>query len=268
MTTATETVKNSGENDELKNQEEVVTFSEAQQKRLNDIIETRLARQGKEIKSQNETYKTQVTNLTKELEEAREAVKAAKTPAEKVEAQDNVDVIKNDLDEMKRGNKKLQEKEAELLKKLDESERRMKDKDREMINLQKQTKMQFAINTQPFIRPSDILVLTDKYIKYDDDLKDFVVLNERGGQRLNASGEAMSFEEFYADYIQQNKQYAKTEALSGLGSTESKSGGDKRYKLEELFGPNSDPKKTQLLKNADLNRYKQMRQAAIEQKLI
>lgn len=268
MTTATEAVKNSGEANTGENQEEVITFSEQQQKRLNEIIETRLARQGKEIRKENETYKSQVANLTKELEEAKEAVKVAKTPIEKHEALDNVDVIKNELEEVKKGNNRIQEEKNALLKTIEDTNRRMQEKDREMINLQKQTKMQFAINKLPFIRPSDILVLTDKFIKYDDDLKDLIVVNEKGMQRYNSSGEPMDLDEYFAEYIQQNKQYAKTEALGGLGSTESKSGADKRYKIEDLFGPNSDPKKAMILKKSDPIRYNQMREQAKLDRLI
>lgn len=266
MTTATETVKNSGETE--KNQEESIQFTEAQQKKLNEIIESRLARQGKELKSQNETYKSQIANLTKELEEAKQAVKEAKTPAEKIEAQDNVDLIKNELDEVKRGNKKLQEKEGELLKKLEEYDRKIKEKDHEMIKLRKHTQMQFAINKLPFIDAELTLLATEKFIKYEPDINDFIVVNEKGLQRYNSSGEPMSVDEFYNEYIQQKKHLARSEALSGLGSSESKTGGQKRYKIEELFGPTSDPKKTQILKKTDPVRYNEMREQAKEQKLI
>ena len=242
--------------------EEVITFTEQQQKKINEIVETRLARQGKEIKAANETYKAQISNLTNELEQAKNAVKEAKTPLEKSEALDNVDLIKNELDEVRRGNKRLQDEKSEFLKKLEESDKKLKEKDHQMTSLQKQTQMQFAINKQPFIRPSEILLLTERFVKYDDDLKDLIVINEKGMQRYNASGESMSLDEFYSEYIQQNKHQAKSEALGGLGSTESKQGGNSRYKPEELFGPTSDPRKTMALKLADPARYKQMREKA------
>lgn len=267
MSTGTEPTKNPAEGQDAAGGDKKIVLTQEQ---LDEMIEKRLARDRKEVKSKLQQFDEEKSALQRELEEAREALKnAPKGSDEAKAAADNIETIKNELDEVKRANKKLLDEKSELGKSIDNLKKQGSEKDQQMLELRKQTAMQFAINKLPFIDPEAVLEITKKNVKYDTDTNEFIVLNEKGGPRYNPQGELMNLDEYYLDFIQQKKFWARSDAISGLGSSENKGGLAKdRIKVEEVFGPKSDAKKANQLKRTDPNRYAELKKSAQEQKLI
>jgi myosin heavy subunit len=250
----------------LDNNDAKVTFTPEQQEVLNQIVEKRLARSNKEAKAELETAKTERQRLEAELAEAKETLsKAAKGSTDAKNAQEDIESVKNELDEVKRSSKAILNEREELKKQLDVKEKTVQDTHQQMLELRKQTAMNYAAQKLPFVDLEAVIVLTEKYIKYDKDTDSFSVVNDKGAPRFNPVGDPLGLDEFYTEYAQQKKHLVRSDALSGVGSAESKNLGIgmKGFKLEDCFGPKSDSKKAAALHKADPVKYATMRKEAV-----
>jgi len=85
-------------NGEGRNNEPKVEFTPEQQAKLQEIIDKAV---GRNVAKVREEYAAQKTALETQLAEAREAAKAAKTPAAKADANDEVELLRAQIEEMK-----------------------------------------------------------------------------------------------------------------------------------------------------------------------
>jgi len=248
-----------------------VAFSEEQQKAFDSIIEKRLSRAHKDLRAELDTIKTEKETLLKQLEEAKQTQSTARSSKDKSDAADDVQAIKNQLEELQKANKTLLTEKDEVRKAELKAKQDTDSVKQQMLDYRKKTEMQFAAQKVPFIDLEAIIVLTERYVKYDPQSNDFLVVNEKGGERYSTTnvGELMTLEEFYNEYAQQKKHLVRSDVVVGTGSTESlKSNFGKTYKLEDLFGPGSDAKKANELAKTDKLKYQEFKQEAVRRGLI
>jgi hypothetical protein len=125
--------------------------------------------------------------------------------------------------------------------------------------------MQFAAQRLPFVDMEAVIVLTQKFIKYDKDTDSFTVVNEKGAPRFNPVGDPYTLDEFYNEFAQQKKHLVRSDAIAGLGTAESNRSGlpNKGFKIEDIFGLKADARKAMTLKKSDPAKYDTMRKEAV-----
>lgn len=248
-------------------------FSEEQQKLLNEIIEKRLARANKEVRAELDTLKSEKAQLLQQLEEAKNTLaNSAKGSSQAQSAADDIDSIKNQLEELQKANKQLLSEKDELRKAEAKAKTDTEGVKQQMLEYKKRTEMQFAAQKQPFIDLEAVIVLTERFVKYDPATNNFVVINEKGGERYSTTnvGDPMTLEEFYAEYAQQKKHLVRGDAVIGTGSTENSgiNRGVLGYKVEDIFGPTSSSIKAAELAKVNKTRYNELKQEAIKRGLL
>ncbi len=266
---ATDADKNqaSEKNDEQKK----VVFSEEQQAKVNELIQDAMGRAGREARERAAALEQNVATLTSKLTAAEEALKNASTKTEKSNAKADVDALSAQIEEMKRaGQTTAQELEALRAKEkalLQEAAAARN----ETLSVRKQVAIQSAAGKVNFVDVSIVAKLTEDSIKWDEAKKTFIVVNEQGQPRLNASFDPMSLEEFYTDFAAKNPYLVRGDVKPGVGSSQNKRfdvSGNGKFTVTDVFGPKSDSKKaTQLMKD-DPAEYRRLKTMAKEQGLI
>lgn len=255
-------------NGEGRNSEQKVEFTPEQQAKLQEIIDKAV---GRNVAKVREEYTSQKSALEAQLAEAREAAKAAKTPAAKVDANDEVAQLRAQIDEMKsagRSNASEAERWKSEAQKMQEQVRAAQDA---ALEIRKENAIANAAQKVGFVDVDDVVALTSKNIAWDADLSKFIVVSKDGQARMNAAFEPMSLDEFYADYAAKKKHLVRTDVLFGTGSTESSRAGlsrDGKVSVTDVFGKNSDAGKANRLAKENPAEYRRLKEIARAQKLI
>jgi len=242
----------------------------AQQKLFDAKIAERLQRHQKELQTKNKQLEDELANSQQELADAKAAVDAApKGSQASKDASDELVILKNEVEELKKANKVVQADRDAIKKEAERHQQALVSKGQEMIVIRKHNAMAEAISKFKFINPKQVLRLTEDLVKYDKDLDNFIVVNEQGGARVNSTTDPMSLTELYIEFGTLNPQHVQADALPGFGSSESKSKlNSKGWALEDVFGKNSDIHKANELFMKDRAKYDAMRKEAKEKKLI
>lgn len=183
-----------------------VVFSDAQQKKLNDVIDARLGKvKGKhaeELSARDE----EIVALKAQLEEASKA-------------------FDKDDPEGKKRYKELIDAEKAKTSKADEkaklNETKAKAAEARELNLRKETAMSRAMQkAAKFVDTSDVMDLTSKNIVWNDELERFVVLGPDKKIKQNSTLDPMTLEEYFTDFAQKRPYLVNGDIVAGAGSHE------------------------------------------------
>jgi hypothetical protein len=247
-----------------------VTFDDAQQARVNELIQEAMGRAAREAKEELKTIKTQFTELQSELTAAKAAAAKAKTPGQKAEAADDIERIQAEMAEVKNA-AELSKQEAERLKsQLQAKDKEVKDANGKALEIQKTHAMLTAASQVNFVDVNIVTKLTGDQVKYDDASGKFVVLNEQGTPRMNSAFEPMTLAEFYQEYANKHSYLVRGDVKGGAGSSESQRSGSQigKYSVEQIFGKNSNAALANKLAKTDYKEYSRLKIQAKEQGLI
>lgn len=245
-----------------------VEFDAAQQEKVNQLIREAQGRAAKEVRTELETAKAQVTTLQTELTEAKTRA-ASGTPAERKEGAQDVIALQAQIDEMRTA-AATSTRELERLKEVS----RNKDNDinnakGETREVRKQVAMQEAASKIGFVDAMDAIALSRDVVKWSDDRGRFVVIGEGGAERMNGALDPMTLDEFFSEMATKKPHLVRSDMRGGTGSTESKgSPSFGKIPLEKLFGAKSDARLANNLAMSNPAEYKKQRVAAKEAGLI
>jgi hypothetical protein len=139
------------------------------------------------------------------------------------------------------------------------------------LEIRKEHAISSAAQRVGFIDLDDVVALTGRLIKYDEELKKFVAITDNGQTRMNAAYEPMSLDEFFSDYAAKKRHLVRTDVLFGSGATESSRSGiasSGKYVIADIFGPKSNGAKAMALFKENPAEYKRLKEEARKQRLV
>lgn len=241
-----------------------IEFSKPQQDKVQELIDTAVGRNAHKIRKE---FEDKINTLETELEEAKKTQKRASNPTQQAAADSDVELLRGTIEEMKTASK-LSQAEVERWKKESlEKSKKLDEANANTLNLKKTSVLTNAASKHNFVNLDMVIKLTQDQVTYDKDQDRFIVLNNSGQQRLNASMEPMTLDEFYADFVNANKYLVRSEVGSGIGSTESARNsafGRTKYTWDQVFGPKSSSATASKLIKEDPQEYKRLRAQAVD----
>jgi hypothetical protein len=215
-----------------------VTFDEAQQKRVDELIRESMGRAGSEARQT-------AARLQKELEAAKDAAKEAETLRAEVAR------LKGDREGLE-SNLSVKEKEARSAR-------------AETVAVKKQNAIQAAATEHNFFNPQIVSKLTEDKIKWDDGKQKFIVLGDDGSERLGADGNSLSVSAYLKEFGAANSYLVRGDVKTGVGSSENQrpyTTTTERDRLAKLFGKGSDSRAANRLGVENPQLYKQYKREA------
>jgi len=249
--------------------EEPVTFDERQQAKINALIQQKQGEAAREVRAELATAKAAEAALAAELATAKAALAKA-TPAGKGKAAEDVAELQAQVNEMKLASQStLQELETTKRLAMDKA-KEVADAKNETLKVRKEVAMHKAVGKLSFVDPAMVAKLTDDSIKWDEQKGRFVVISESGTEKLNASMEPMSLEEFYKGFATENPYLVKADARGGAGSSQSQVGlsSNGKYEVTQIFGKTSNADLANKLARENKQEYMRLRTVAKENGLI
>jgi hypothetical protein len=251
------------------NEEVKVTFTPEQQAKLDQIVQDRMAAARQEAAAE-------ATAARKEAKEAKDRADASDAALAVAKASHtggnttDVEALQATIKEMKAAGESTQAEQKRLEKLIQVKDKEVETARSQATQVKKQIAMRDVASSAGFVDVSDVLELTDKFVKWDDTKGRFIVLNDAGTERLNASYEAMSLAEYYAEYAAKKPHLVRSDVRGGAGSGGSQRTevGAGKYKVEDVFGAKSDSRKASELFKKDPAEYRHMKLAAKEMGLI
>jgi hypothetical protein len=137
-----------------------------------------------------------------------------------------------------------------------------------IADMQRDQAIQKAAEGSGFVDHRIVQQLTSKNVRYDDSRGQFIVVDDKGVQRLNSSHEPMTLNEFYAEYADKNPFLVRSEFKGGSGSTPTSQLGSSSIPLAKLFGRGSDAALANKVAKRDPLRYRALRDQARRDGLI
>jgi hypothetical protein len=245
-----------------------VTFDAAQQEKVNGLIREAQGRAAADLRAELAASKVAAEAAAAELAAAKVEL-AKQKPLIKPEDQTQLAILQSQMDEMKAATA-TGKAENERLAQLAKKEKADADAARaEISNINKKAAITAAASKAGFFDPSVAATMTSGQVVLDQ-AGNYVVMNENGTPRMNASLDPMSLEEFYAEYASKNAWMVRSGVLTGTGSTESAFGisSNGKYVLTELFGPKANSKKVNDLAMHNNKKYKELRAKAVAEGLV
>jgi hypothetical protein len=239
-----------------------VEFNEAQQAKVQELIDKAVGRVAGNLRSE---YEPKLATLQTELTEAKEAAKAAKTGTQKNEANADVAALQAQIDEMKSASRATKDEVTRWQTEAQTKAREVEDAKAEALNIRKDVAITNAASKVNFVNTEVVLKLTKDNIKYDSEKGRFIVLSDSGQPRLNAAMEDMTLDEFYTEFAAKNKYLVRGDIVPGTNSSEntrsnlSKNG---QYEVKDIFGPKSNSRLANELAKADPAEYKRLKAIA------
>jgi hypothetical protein len=212
-----------------------VTFDEAQQKKVDELIRESMGRAASSVKAELFAAQTRLTTLEAELKTAKDAAAAA-----------SGDVVKA--------------KDAEILKAKAET-----------VAVKKENAIRQAAEAYGFFNSAQVAKLTEQEVKWDGEKQKFIVVDESGAERLGIDGNPVTLDAFYRDFASKNGHLVKSTVLPGVGSRENQlptPAISERDKLAKLFGKGSDGVACNRLALSDPAEFKRQRYLAKSHGLI
>lgn len=262
MANGTDNDKNQALNDD--GTPKKVTFDEAQQEKINELIRDAQGRAAKELREEALNAKKEAAELKARLE-ALEAEKA--TQADKPKKDADAD-LRAEMDRVKQ----VHRDEIASARKLAEAkEREAVQASDALTSMKKQIAIQSAASKVNFVDINVVTTLTKDQVKFDTELGRFTVLNDNGSVRMNASFEPTTLDEFYQEFAATYSYLVRGEVKPGAGSAESTKGGGpygNTHTVEEIFGPKSDSKAANTLALRNPKEYQRLKAVAREKGLV
>lgn len=250
---------------------EKITFNEAQQARVNELIQEAMGRAGREARTELSTLKTQFDSLKSELDSAKATASKAKTPAQRQDADSDVESILAQMAEVKSAAAMKDAEVERLRQQLQAKDKEANDYKGKALEIQKTHAMVSAASKTNFINADIVTKLTADQVKYDESRGRFIVVSEAGTERMNSAFEPMSLEEFYAEFANKNPYLVRGDVKGGTGSSESQRSGLSnvgKYQVEQIFGRGSNAALANQLAKQDPKEYGRLRHEAKEKGLI
>lgn len=241
-----------------------VTFDEAQQEKVNELIKDAQGRAAKELREEALAAKREAAELKTRLE-ALEAERVSQLDKSKkdvdAELRAEMDRVKQvHKDEIATARRLAETKEREALQAAEA-----------LTSMKKQIAIQAAASKVNFVDTNVVATLTKDQVKFDPELGRFIVLNDNGSVRMNASFEPTTLDEFYSEFAATHSYLVRGDVKSGTGSAESTKGGGQfgnTYTPEEIFGPKSDSKAANTLAMRNPKEYQRLKALAREKGLV
>lgn len=257
------------------NNEGKVTFTDAQQAKVQELIDSAVGRTGAKYKEQVQTLQTQVQELNTNLSQATEKLNKFSTSNnnndKSGDAKEKVAELEAKLQEFQSVGARHKEEVTRLTTQVTEFKKRAEEANSATVTLRKSVAIQQAAAGVGFVDLDAVRTLTENSVVLDKESGQFVVLNENGQPRLNSAMERMTLKEFYSDYAAAKPYLVRSDAKTGAGSTESSRSDvstNGKYTVEQIFGAKSDARLANDLAKSDKKEYHRLRKIAIEQGLI
>jgi len=247
------------------NQPGKVTFTPEQQEKINDLIKNAMGRAGSEHKERATALQAELESTKAELVSAQETLKTATTAKDKAGAKADVEALQAQIEEMKRAGDSLRQEADRHKSQLQQKEQEVVTAKKEAQEVRKLVAIQNAASKLNFVNADVVVKLTKDAIKYHEQDGRFIVLNEQGQERLNASYEPMSLEEFYTEFATNNAYLVRGDVKPGVGSTEGGRfgvAGEGKFELKQIFGKDSDAKLANKLKKENPKEYARLKEQA------
>jgi hypothetical protein len=260
---------NHDQNNDKQNQK--VTFTTEQQARIDELIREAMGRAGRETRTELESTRTQLQTLQAELNTAKDALKTAKTSTQKADAAGDIAALHSQIAEMKSAGLSTQQEVERLRKVAADKDKEIETAKQSALNVRKNVAMREAADRCKFVDTSDVVEMTDKFVRWEPTRNAFVVINESGQERFNAAYEPMTLEEFYVEYAAKKPHMVRGDARGGTGSAESQKSslsGDGIPTLEQLFGPKANAAKANKLAMENIKEYRRLKELARSAGLI
>lgn len=240
-----------------------VTFTPEQQAKLQEIVDGVTARNAKERDTITARAAADAAELKSQLEALKAQVESAgKSTAANTDAEARMAELERVAAEQKRNSETL----AAQLRSKDDVIAATK---AEAMKIRKDSATMAAASKVGFVDVSEAVALTERSVKWDEDRGTFVVLNERGVERLNSSYEPMSLEEYYAEFAAKRPHLVRADVRGGAGGTESAAlSHDGKVQLNKVFGKGSSAAEALALKRKNPAEYARMRQEAVRLGMI
>lgn len=250
--------------------DEVVTFDEKQQAKLDDIVRKASARAGEEARREAEAKRNEAKNLQEQLTEAQTELAKAKTARQKQAAGDDIEELQRQLNEFKTVGQQATAQLEETRKALSAKDKEILFAKEETLTLRKTQFIKDAASDANFVNAQQVYKLTSDNIRYNTEAGTFTVVTDEGTPRVNSMYEPMTVKEFYAEYAAKNPWLVKGDTKSGAGSTTSMKydGGQTKFKVEDIFGSKSNSQLANNLAKADMTEYRRLKAQAKSQGLI
>lgn len=244
---------------------QAVTFDEAQQARVNELIREKQGEAAKTIRAELATTQASMAQLQADLTAAKEALAAAK-PEEKVTNKEEVETLRAQLAQARVTT------EAEIQRLKDQANERGREAlaaKTETVTYRKQNAIKDAAAKVGFVDVGAVGKLTSENIKFDEAKGKFIVVDDGGSERLNAAFEPMTLEEYYSEYGAKNPYMVRSDARSGTGSTESRgTTSDGKFDVAQIFGQKSIAALANNLAKTNMKEYQRLKVIAKQSGLI
>src|SRR6185437_513495 len=242
---------------------EKVEFSEAQQAKVNELIQEAMGRAGRSHQEKATALEANVTTLKSELDQAKAALAAATTTKEKNDAKGDVTALQAQIDEMRRA----QQSNADEVKKFQgiaqQKDAEATEARKEALEVRKQVAITQAASKINFVDSAVVTKLTHDSVKWDTDKNRFIVIGPTGQTRLNASFDPMTLEEFYNEFATQNPYLVRGDFKGGAGSSSRNDlSSNGKLELKQVFGKGSNSKVASQLMKDNPNEYRRMKKEA------
>jgi hypothetical protein len=258
---------NAGENNNTNsnnNEQMKVTYTPEQQAHIEALIKEKQGEAGRQAKAEAETLRSEMAALKQELADAKAAMSSARTNKERQEAGDDVQDLMQKIAEMKAAGANREAELTTLRSQLADKDRLVQTERENARNTLKSVEIQKATSKVGFIDSAVVEKLTSDRVKWDEVRNKFIVINDSGTERMNASYEPMTLEEFYTEFASKNPYLAKGDIRGGVGSSESREGlsRDGKFKVEDIFGPKSSSKSANDLYRSNPSEYHRLKAIA------
>lgn len=202
-----------------------VTYTPEQQAHIDNLIKEAQGRAAKELQTKYKDLETKFTETQEQLKTFSSQDKTKDSPSSK------------DLEEALRVNKTLQADLENFKKEILQKEDALKASDQEKASLRRKFAMRQAASHIPFHKFELVEMMTEKYVREDENGNFFIVKEDGVTPHRNSRMENMSLPEYYEEFAGKEKWSVKSEYVPGAGSSESAQGsGKSKLKAEELWG--------------------------------
>lgn len=248
-----------------------VTFSEAQQVKINSLIQDAQGRAAKEVREKATQLEQETATLKQQLAEANAKVAAASSSGERKDAKDDAVRLRQEIEEIKRAGQTTADELRQAREQAKAHENEAKTAREEAVTVRKTVAIQSAAAKANFVNTDVVNKLTADNIKWDTQKGKFVVYGDNGQPRLNSSFEEMSLDEFYTEFASKNPYLVRGDVKLGIGSTGNQRtdvSNNGKFELKNVFGKDSSGKAAMELMKSSPAEYARLKQLAISSGLI
>lgn len=246
-------------------------YTPEQQAHIDQLIREAQGRAASDTKAELQRTQSEIANLRTDLEAAKAAAKNATSKTGKDAANADVAALEAQMAEMRNASQSTKQELERLQSALKAKDTEVLTAKQEATNVRKQVAITNAASKVNFVNTEVVSKLTQDSIKYDESKGRFVVLGENGAERMNASYEPMSLDEFYTEFASKNPYLVRGSVKTGTGSTESGRfdvSANGKYEVKQIFGKGSDSKLAMTLYKEDPKEYQRLKGIAKSSGLI